>query len=164
MYHPLIEAQTQEGELLRLDESGFVVLRFQRLPSEEPGRTFTVTLYAHHGWGGGDLAGGLSLKLEREMDRVEADVVLMGHHHRVQEITQSKPLRVSAHLHIEQPPDKIGAICGTFLRGRLEGVSTYQEKRGYRPSPVTTRVLIRIVPDKKIISLVKETVQESIEL
>lgn len=42
----------------------------------------TYTIYLAHGHGGGELAGGLALKLERTLYRKDADLVLIGHHHR----------------------------------------------------------------------------------
>jgi len=38
-------------------------------------------IFAIHGWGGGELAGGVALKLERLTGRKEADLILKGHDH-----------------------------------------------------------------------------------
>lgn len=41
-------------------------------------------IFAIHGWGGGELAGAPALKLERQMMRKQADLVLMAHMHQSQ--------------------------------------------------------------------------------
>ena len=165
MYNPLVEAVKGKDEQVALDTSGFIVLRFRRISGESTqGQTFTLAVYLHHGWGGGDLSGGVALKLEREMDRFDADLFLMGHHHRIQTPTQARPLRVNDALQLVQPSDKQGAICGTFLRGRLDGVDTYQERKGYRPSPATSEVVVKIRPDKAEVDVVSRTRQEAVVL
>ena len=157
VYDPLVEALRQDGESLALGYEGFVVWRFRRGGMHD---TWTVVIYVNHGWGGGDLAGGVALKLERVMDRFDADVYLLGHHHRIQSIVQSRPLRVNAGLHLEQPPDRVGAICGTFVAGRLENIETYPERRGFRPTAQNGQVLVRIYPDKRRIELVERVEHE----
>ena len=165
MYDPLVEAVKVGDESLALGTSGFLVLRFRRVSGEDTrGQTFTLTVYLHHGWGGGDLAGGIALKLEREMDRYDADLVLMGHHHKIHTPTQARPLRVNDVLQLVQPSDKQGAICGTFLRGRMDGVDTYQERKGYRPSPATSEVVVKVRPDKCEVDVVTRTRQGAVVL
>lgn len=152
VYDPLVEALRENGESLALGYEGFVVWRFRRGGMHD---TWTVVIYVNHGWGGGDLAGGIALKLERVMDRFDADIYLLGHHHRMQSIVQSRPLRVNAGLRLEQPPDRVGAVCGTFLSGRLENIQTYPETRGFRPTARNGMVMVRIMPDKRRIELVE---------
>lgn len=157
VYDPLVEALRVNGEYLALGYEGFIVWRFRRGGMHD---TWTVVIYVNHGWGGGDLAGGIALKLERQMDRFDADVYLLGHHHRIQGIVQSRPLRVNAGLHLEQPPDRIGAVCGSFVIGRLEDVPTYPEAKGYRPTGRNGQVMIRITPDKRQIELVERVAHD----
>ena len=158
VYDPLVEALRVDGESLALGYEGFIVWRFRRLECHD---TWTVVIYVNHGWGGGDLAGGIALKLERQMDRFDADVYLLGHHHKIQSIVQSRPLRVNAGLHLEQPPDRIGAVCGSFIVGRLENIGTYPEAKGYRLTPRNGQVLVKITPDKKRIELVERVIHDA---
>ena len=150
-YTGLIEQIRPDGETpLALGASGFVVLRFRRIAGEGEDRGangYTLRLYAHHGWGGGDLSGGVALKLEREMERYDADCYLMGHHHKIQTIAQARPITLNQQLELVQPPDRIGAICGTYLRSRIAAADTYAEVKGYRPSPSSSDVVIRVRPN-----------------
>jgi len=124
----------------------------------------TLPQWLLQAWHGGDLSGGVALKLEREMARYDADLFLMGHHHKILTHAQARPIRVNDAMQLVQPPDKQGAICGTFLRGRIDGVDTYQERKGYRPNPASTEVLVKIRPDKCEVDVVKRTRQVSVVL
>lgn len=146
---------------LALGMSGFLVLRFRRTLANSSGSTWTVVMYLHHGWGGGDLAGGVNLKLERLMDRYEADIYLLGHHHKVTTHTNTAPLRVNSALQVEQPPDKVGAVCGTYLRGVIQDADTYSEAKAYRPPPASADIMLKIRPDKHEIDLVERTVRDN---
>lgn len=156
-YVGLIERIRDTDRPICMGAGGFLVLRFRRIAGKDEapssGNTFTLRLMLEHGWGGGDLAGGTALKLEREMDRYDADIYLMGHVHKVQTHISSRPITLDAELRLVQPPDRMGAICGTYMRGRIADADTYAEVKGYRPSPVSTDVLIRVQPDKGTYSL-----------
>jgi len=156
-YEGLVERIRDTDRPLCLGASGFVVLRFRRIAGKDEapssGNTFTLTLLCEHGWGGGDLAGGIANRLEREMDRYAADVVLMGHSHKIETHTASRPIALDSELRLVQPPDRLGSVCGTFLRGRIKDADTYAEAKGFRPSPASSDVLIRVQPDKGAYSL-----------
>jgi hypothetical protein len=152
-YIGLLEQIRPDAERkLAVGTSGLLVLRFTRMTGKDEapssGNTWTLTIYLHHGFGGGDLMGGTALKLEREMARFAADLYLMGHVHKVQALTLSRPITLDKELRLVQPPDALGAYCGTYLRGRVSGADTYGEAKGYRPSPASTDVVVRIRPDK----------------
>lgn len=66
---------------LALGYQGFVCIKFRRGTKESFGSSWTLTLYAHHGYGGGRLPGGHALTLGRTMSDYEADLILMGHRH-----------------------------------------------------------------------------------
>jgi hypothetical protein len=156
-YEGLVQRVRDVDRPICLGASGFLVLRFRRIAGKDEapssGNTFTLTLMCEHGWGGGDLSGGVALKLEREMDRYNADIHLLGHLHKVQTNTSSRPITLDAELRLIQPPDRLGAVCGTFLRGRIADADTYAEVAGYRPSPASTDIVIRVQPDKGTYSL-----------
>jgi len=150
-YMGLVEQiRADKEQQLAIGASGFLVLRFTRTAgsADDPtiGNTHTLRIYMTHGWGGGDLAGGTALKLEREMDRYDANIYLMGHVHKVQTHISSRPITLNQNLELVQPPDRMGAICGTYMRGRISGADTYAEVKGYRPSPVSSNVTIRVQP------------------
>ena len=148
-------------QALAVGLSGFLVLRFRRMKKNGGYSTFSVVIYMHHGWGGGDLAGGVNLKLERQMDRIEADVYLMGHHHKVTTHTNAGQMRVNEGLQLEQGADKVGAICGTYLRTVINDADTWAEGKSFRAAPSTSDIIVRIRPDKKEIDMVQRTVRES---
>ena len=158
MYHQFETAlRVNEAERLDLGMSGFVVLRFQQVTpgSETPGHVYTLTMYVTHGFGGGDLAGGVALKLERELARFESDITLMGHVHKVQIIPRARPIRVNANLQLEQPPDVVGAYCGSFMKSRVQDVTTYPESKGMSPS-ASSSVLIRVRPFSRTFEVVEK--------
>jgi len=68
-----------------LDYSGFVRLRMYRgggMSKGPPrGPTWTLTLFVHHGAGGGQLAGAKALRLERLPLAFDADIYAVGHTH-----------------------------------------------------------------------------------
>lgn len=62
------------------DEAGWLIVRMK---SDDGTKTRDhVRVYCQHGWGGGELRGGLALKMERLLYRKDAHAVLMGHLHR----------------------------------------------------------------------------------
>ena len=154
------------AERLALGVSGFVTLRFRRTVGENETRagTFSVVIYLHHGWGGGDLAGGINLKLERQMDRYGADVYLMGHHHKVTTHTNPGVIRPNSAGRIEQGADRLGAVCAPFLRCLVDGSDTYSEAKAYRAAPANADILVRVRPDKHEVDLVERSRREAVIL
>lgn len=73
-----------EPHTLALGIQGFILLRFRRKSrnSSESGSGWTLPLFIHHGAGGGRLAGGDALMLERALGDFAADLILIGHRHK----------------------------------------------------------------------------------
>ncbi len=128
------EADIPEDRLLGM--SGFIRLAIRR---GEGGNTTTYTIYAHHGWGGGELLGGHALKLERMPSRYTADIYMMGHGHRAlmaRSIVEGYGgLREIVML--EAP---------SFLRKYVKDETTYPERRGL-PSTACGAAILRLWPD-----------------
>lgn len=93
-------------------------------------------LYATHGDGNGGAVGSNIMKLQRMLAYWDADILLRGHscdkfifqepqHY----LTQSKPPRL-------RQRNRVIANTGSFSDGRMEGESTYVEKRNLIPKAV----------------------------
>ncbi len=67
---------------LALGYEGFLDLRFHYSPKgNTTGHNWRLSVYAHHGHGGGRKMGSPALTMEDTMGRYEADLFLMGHRH-----------------------------------------------------------------------------------
>ena len=150
-YVGLIERIRDQERPLCLGPSGYLVLRFRRQAGKDEapssGNTFTLRLFLAHGWGAGQ-GGTPRKKLDDMMRQFDCDLALMGHYHVIDTLAAARPITLDAELRLVQPPDRLGAVCGTFLRGRIADADTYAESRGYRPSPASTDVVIRVRPDR----------------
>ena len=89
-------------------------------------------IYAHHGFGGGDLAGSKALKLERLPGRYEADLYLMGHTHDRQALSR-QVVSCSRRSNKVMTHQSVAAYTGSFLQTIVEGNQMYAEEKGYQP-------------------------------
>jgi UDP-2,3-diacylglucosamine pyrophosphatase LpxH len=102
------------------------------LLSYDGGRTRTVVLYQHHGFGGGSRTpGGDLTKYSKHAANYEADIYMYGHVHK----RQTEPIsRLSIHGRELISAPKHLVICGTFLKTLSDGIpATYAEVGGYPP-------------------------------
>lgn len=96
------------------------------------GRSRSIVIRGHHGWGGGSrTVGGDLTKYSKDMAHWDADVYLYGHVHRCQ--TERIPrLGVAGDNLIVR--DQLLGLTGTFLRTYSNGPDpTYAEIKGYPP-------------------------------
>ncbi|MGC8495082.1 MAG: hypothetical protein ACP5SH_25470 [Syntrophobacteraceae bacterium] len=102
-------------------------------------RTFEVTIKAHHGFGGGRTLGADLTRYYQDLAPYEADIYCFGHTHQkhwtpidrlgLSRLHNGKRALVSREQHI--------VVCGTFLKTLSDStVSTYSERKGYRPTSV----------------------------
>ena len=107
------------------------------------GSTSTLRVYLHHGHGGGKLAGGKALTMERTLLTTECDLALMGHVHSSIVV----PGAVQGVDGAGKPVlrKRRGAYTGTFLRHAYEGQDTYSEIKGYLPG-VTDHIEVHLRP------------------
>jgi len=122
-------------------------LRFR----ENEGRARTVTIRAHHGWGGGSRTLGADLtKYSKDMAYYDADIFIYGHVHRRQSDTFPR-LSLSGTRLIAKPRHLF--ICGTFLKTlSLTTDATYSEISGYPPTAIGG-VNITIKPDNNWVKI-----------
>jgi len=93
---------------------------FIRVLFRVSGKTeLTTTIYVHHGYGGGRLAGGHALTLQRAFLWNQADVALMGHRHirARHESIYNKPVGNKV-----LTLSRVSAFCGTFKSGSVTTV------------------------------------------
>lgn len=135
-----------------LGDCAFVRLVFQAQGRKRVG----CTIWCHHGEGSGRLAGAPLAPLERMSQAFEADIYLMGHHHR----KVSAPLDRIYVNWAERPPRLrhrrvIIGCTGGFLRGYMQGSrrggraqGTYVEQGMMAPAALGGLV-IRIRPRQR---------------
>lgn len=121
--------------------NGWLQLAFKR--NDEQVRSL-ITMFLHHGFTGGQLAGAKALGMQRWLWTHEADITLFGHSHNTSVQVEAVE-RIDREGHL-QTDHRIGAFCGTFLRSTNEqGPSTYAEVKGYLPMP-TSNIVIELRP------------------
>ena len=149
VYASLIEILAPRGKQQRiaLGYSGFILVRFQRWPAEKRGSTWTLPIFATHGWWGGRLYGNGALNLERVFGWVEAQIILAGHDHkrRAFPISRIRPQKSGG---IEKI-DGLCCSCGSFL-----DMAKYAEYKGYRPLPVGPLEIL-VQPDKHEVKVIQ---------
>lgn len=127
---------------------GFVVCRFRRLKKGGSPNTWTVTIYVHHGYGGGRLAGAHALDLERTLKDMECDIALKGHRHIVQFVPNTK-IKPSARGDMTESCSQGGIFCGTYRDVLADTVEAdYSIRSGY-PYKKSQQVELLFTPDKK---------------
>jgi len=145
MYHEVVRAVVGEERVrdVTLGIHGYCRLGFGFPHASGRAHCGLFYIYAHHGFGGGDLAGGKALKMERQVQRYEADLYFMGHGH---DRVMLPRLKVSCHPRKLAVCTKtvIGAYTGAFLRSvdapgdGDDALGMYSEQKGYQPLPVGT--------------------------
>lgn len=126
---------------------GFVVLNTRRGNPHSSGSNWSMRIYCHHGTGGGALAGGHALRIERMLGSFDCDLSLSGHVHRP--VTASRTiLMASGHRKVAEERTAWAAIIPGYLSGavktRKDGwpVNTYSERKQLPPQPVGTLPII----------------------
>lgn len=105
------------------------------------GRTRSLRIFGHHGWGGGTRTlGGDKTKVAGKLGEYEADIYLFGHSHQAWD--EPKP-RISIN-NAGKPVSKpmIIANTGTFKKSLSESpVPTWAEQKGFPPQELGGRVI-----------------------
>ena len=104
-----------------------------------PQHRYVVSFYSTHGSGASQTSGAVLNTAEAMLNRFDVDLALMWHLHRKMHVASvmlrpSKP--VQGTLPQGLPRHRIAALCGTFLRGYMPGVTSYSEMKGHRPTPI----------------------------
>lgn len=112
-----------------LSYSAFIRLRFKYKTS-----LHSVTIYAHHGHGGGRKAGAKINRIHDMGADYEADIYLMGHTHERGWAPQKPMLRMKAKLEEISSRERYYGHTGSYLKTCELGESGYAEKAGYPPT------------------------------
>ena len=121
-----------------------------KLALDHPGdksSSSTFRFFVHHGSGFATTPGGKLNKLIQFMQSFEADIFMIGHVH---DQTGRKEPSIGANETCEKliEKQKIGVISGSYLKTYAQGVTTYGEQRGYRPTTLGAAT-VSIVPDTR---------------
>jgi predicted phosphodiesterase len=123
---------------IALGYRGFVNLSFLRVSSTgSMGSGWNMHLFITHGYGGGKLAGGHALELERMLGRYEADLILMGHRH-TEAYAPIMSSRILGNRIVQTK--RIGLLVAGYLGGGAEQgkdempLMTYDALNGYYPT------------------------------
>lgn len=125
---------TDPPDKLGLDYCGYLRLRLERGASETAkGHVWALDIFAHHGWGGGRLAGSKALKLERAAARFLADLTLIGHWHTLHTlVVRQLALNRRGTRLIHRTCRTVAT--GHWLDGHAQDQTSYAERAGYPPS------------------------------
>jgi UDP-2,3-diacylglucosamine pyrophosphatase LpxH len=107
---------------------------------EGEGRSRTVIIRCHHGWGmGGRTIGGELTKYSRDLAQFDCDIALYGHTHRLQADTMPRLAIVGDRL---VSKEKHLVLCGTFLKTFSDGTDcTYAESAGLPPMKIGAPII-----------------------
>ncbi len=99
----------------------------------------TFDIYAHHGVGGGVLAGSTLNAIERAAQWANVDLVCMGHHHALAtSIIERVSIAGSAEaLRLKARPVRL-VRTGSFLKSHEPGKNSYATRRALRPATLGT--------------------------
>jgi DNA repair exonuclease SbcCD nuclease subunit len=132
-----------------LGYNGFIQLTFKRQVSkgETKGATTIYTIYAIHGFGASRNSGSKVNKMEDVAHVFNADLILMAHEHK--KIAAPPVLRLGLNSRGKLIQEVQNAVMtGSFLRGFVEGSSSYVERSGYHPTDLGVPI-VTIKPDIK---------------
>lgn len=97
----------------------------------------TYNIYISHGFGGGRSTGPKINRLEEVATYMDADLIILGHGHK--RIVAPPILKICLDRNGNVRTRKqIAVMAGSFLKGYVEGSTTYVEKQGYHPSDLGT--------------------------
>lgn len=102
-------------------------------------RAYKVRFFTQHGGGGSQTDGGVINKATSMLQGHNVDVALMWHLHRRVHAQKDQFEQNDAGQKVVR--SRIAAVCGTFLDGHVEGVSSYAELKGYLPTPLGPAVV-----------------------
>ena len=97
-------------------------------------KRYSITVYTHHGWGGGDTAGAGLTRMERLAITWDADIYITGHDHKLASTVRPR-LGINSHGNFTDRPVAL-IQSGTYLKSKQVGIQGYEVKKGYKPSPI----------------------------
>lgn len=137
-------------EDLALGVQGFVVLHFRRYSKNSSGNGWPLTIYAHHGYGGGRMPGGHALTLGRVLANYECDIALLGHRHVEMHVIHPVVMVRGGTIHTQH---RMAIFTASYLGNKIERASgapvdSYAEQFGLPPLKIGASPLL-IDPDAR---------------
>jgi hypothetical protein len=137
-YHAFRDGTTSDQLLAKMIDapfigtSAYVRLVFPRGGSDAKQSTGNVTIWCHHGQGSSAAAGGAINRLARVVSAWDADIYLMGHHHKVgaQPLDYIRPVFPSNGAPHLLHGTKLLVATGSFLKGYIVGRKDGDVPRG----------------------------------
>ena len=109
----------------------------------DPGSHRGWRIYCHHGSGGASTPSGKLNMLIKHMNAIEADIYMMGHVH-AQKGERLVQLGADRDCNKIVEKERIGVICGSYLKSYQHGVTSYSEMKGYSPTALgAARIIIK---------------------
>ena len=129
------------------DPSRPAPIMFRQIQASQGYSSWTVRNFAHHGAGFATTPAGKLNRILQFMDSFRADVYWCGHVH------DQKGQRITS---LGADPDcttikaytRLGVISGGYLKTYQQGVTSYGEMKGYRPT-VLGSAKVEFTPDKQ---------------
>jgi hypothetical protein len=109
------------------------VLATHQLPHSQRSNANSWRVYCHHGSGGATTPGGKLNTLIRHMQNMDADLYFMGHVHD-QKGQRMVTIGADASCRKITERQRVGVICGSYLRTYKQGSVGYGEVKGYAPT------------------------------
>jgi hypothetical protein len=142
LYRQIVKHVAQHKDVpppsIALGYRGFLSLSFRRVSATgRAGSGWAMQLFITHGHGGGKLAGGHALELERMLGRFEADLIFMGHRHTEAYVPLVASRVVGSRI---VQTKRVGMLIAGYLGGGAERgkdelpATTYDELKGYFPT------------------------------
>jgi hypothetical protein len=129
IYKDIVKNLAQESgrqpHELALGVQGFILLRFRRGQHDDwhkNGSGWTLTIYTHHGAGGGALPGGHALTLGRILGRYDCDLALLGHRHVEVAISQTTIAPTAKGVRKRQ---RVGMFVASYLDSVIDSGKTH---------------------------------------
>lgn len=111
------------------------------------GSRFKQRCFLHHGCGHAITRAGKMNKLQEMMRYFDADIYFAAHVHEQLGITDVQITTDEACTKLKDRV-RVGVITGSYLKTYAQGITTYGEIKGYRPTLLGS-VYVTIEPDKK---------------
>jgi len=146
-YHDYVDSLGLKLDIPYAGISGFLRLVFKRGANMSK-----LDMYCHHGYFGGRTKGGKIKRVTELANIFEADVYAMGHVHGIDHTTTVK-LIVDKGCHVKEKIRHF-LVTGGFIRGYVEEMGTYIEKKMYTPTRLGSLAL-RYWPEHRKVEVVE---------
>lgn len=145
--HNYVDAMAKALDTEYAGISAYVRLNLRRITSNEKSPVQALNIYAHHGWTGAR-TDGYKVKTIQDLASIFPGLhcYLMGHVHQIGEAPPVVSLYVDQNSNIREWTQRY-VFTGSYIKGYEEGVGSYVEARGYRPTSLGSPI-IEIKPNR----------------